>query len=379
MVQKSSISGRRKAWRRVALWLVAALLAGGLTEIYLARRGPVFPGRRWGRISPRHAGFSREKLVELAWKAGGTGCIVQGGRIMFEWGEPTAQHDAASSTQPVYTFLAFQALEQGRLKSLDDRAAAWLPELEELNADLNFKDRAMTYRHLLSQTSGYGLEEKPGAAFAYNDYATGLLGFLLYHRVFALPPGEDNALLNGELLGEAIGFEHGTVVTHRRSRPGRIRISARDQARFALLVLRGGNWAGRPVIRPERFAEQMNFTIPAEVPRTAGREAEILEDAESYGGGRNLKNHLGCLGYYWWFNRVAPDGARLLPDAPPGAFMGSGYGGRYAMIAMPEEDLVVVWHDIYNGEDWTPLSENGRFKVNEVIRELRQARTRTEP
>jgi CubicO group peptidase (beta-lactamase class C family) len=369
----------RTVLRRLAFLLAGALLAGGMTELYLARRGPAFPGRRWERLSPWRAGFSRKKLVELAWKAGGTGCIVQGGRMVFEWGEPAAQHDAASSTKPFYTFLAFQALAQGRMQSLDDRAAAWLPELGGLNAALDYKDQDIRFRHLLSQTSGYGLEEKPGEAFAYNDYATGLLGFLLYHRVFAMPPGEDNALLNGELLGRAIGFEHGTVVTHKRSRPGRIRISARDQARFALLYLRGGSWAGRPVIAPELFAEQMAYRIPPEVPRTAGREVEILEEAESYGGGRDLKNHLGCLGYYWWFNRTTPDGTRLLPDAPPGTFMGSGYGGRYAMIVMPEEDLVVVWHDIYNGEDWAPLSENGRFKVNEVVRELRQARTGAEP
>ncbi len=379
MNTESTTGRRRKGWRRAALLLAAVLVAAGAAETWLARRGPAVPGRQWAQTSPRHAGFSREKLVELAWKAGGAGCIVQGGRIVFEWGDTAAVNDAASSTKPFYTFLAFKAVETGRLESLDDLAMDWLPELGELNAELGHKDRAITFHHLLSQTSGYGLEEKPGEAFAYNDFATGLLGYLLYHRVFEMPPGEDNVLLNGGMLGEAIGFEHGTLVTPQRSRPARIRISVRDQARFMLLMLRGGRWGERQVLREDLYAQMMAFLLPPEVPRTAGAEAEQLAGIESFGGGLNLKNHLGCLGYYWWFNHGAPDGERLLPDAPEGTFMGSGYGGRFVMMAIPEEDLVVVWQDVYDGESWAPFSDKGRFKVNEAIRELLQARTGAEP
>ncbi len=359
--------------------LVVAAVGGGLAEAWRTPRKPVFPGRTWDTIAPWRAGFSKKRLIELSWKAGGTGCLVQGGRMVYEWGDTRAVNDAASSTKPVYTYLAFQAIEKGRIGSLEERVEKWMPEIGGLNAALGHKDRAISFHDLLSQTSGYGLEEKPGEAFAYNDYGTGLLGYLLYHRVFECPPGEDNALLNGEVLGRAIGFEHGTVVTHKRSRPGRIRISARDQARFMLLYLRRGNWDGQQVVRPDLYEQQMAYVTSAGLPRTSGREAETLEGVESFGGGKNLKNHLGCLGYYWWFNRMTPDGKRMLPDAPPGTFMGSGYGGRFAMIGMPELDLVVVWQDIYDGEDWAPLSETGRFKVNEVIRELLAARKEGAP
>lgn len=375
MVQESSTSGWRKAWRRAALWLAAVLVVAGAAETWLARRGPAVPGRRWARTSPRHAGFSREKLVELAWKAGGGGCIVQGGRIVYEWGDTAACNDAASSTKPFYTYLAFKAVETGRLASLDDRAMDWLPELGGLNADLGYKDRAITFHHLLNQTSGYGLKEKPGEAFAYNDFNTGLLSWLLFHGVYGVEPGRDDEVLTGELLGEAIGFEDRPTVLHHRSRPRRLRISVRDQARFMLLMQRGGRWGERQLLREDLFAQMMSFSLSPDLPRTSGVEAEHLEDVESFGGGLNLKNHLGCLGYYWWFNHEAPDGKRLLPDAPPGTFMGSGYGGRFAMMAIPEEDLVVVWQDIYDGEGWAPFSETGRFKVNEVIRELLQARS----
>ena len=36
------------------------------------------------------------------------------------------------------------------------------------------KDASITWRHLASQTSGYGLGEAPGKAYAYNDSALAL-------------------------------------------------------------------------------------------------------------------------------------------------------------------------------------------------------------
>lgn len=374
MVQESCTSGWRNAWRWAAL-LAAAGLAGVGADVWLARRGPTVPGKHWGRMSPRHAGFSRDKLEELAWKAGGAGCIVKGGRMVFEWGDTAAVNDAASSTKPFYTFLVFKAIERGKLKSLEDLAVNWLPELGDLNADLGHKDRGITFHHLLSQTSGYGLKEAPGEAFAYNDYNTGLLSWILFRGVYAMEPGREDELLNGDLLGEAIGFEHSPTARHPRSRPRRLRISVRDQARFMLLMRRGGRWGERRVLREDLAEQMLAYSIPPDVPRTSGAESEHLEEVEPFGGGKDLKNHLGCLGYYWWLNRVAPDGRRLLPSAPPGTFMGSGYGGRFAMIAIPEEDLVVVWQDIYDGEEWSPFSETGRPMLNEVLEELLAART----
>ncbi len=68
----------------------------------------------------------------------------------------------------------------------------------------------------------------------------------------------------------------------------------------------------------------------------------------------------------------------MLPDAPPGTFFGSGYGGRFVMMAIPEWDLVAVWLGVFPGIEktaWSPFSEVGRFHVNAMLRELRAART----
>ena len=65
-------------------------------------------------------------------------------------------------------------------------------------------------------------------------------------------------------------------------------MSARDQARFALLYLRGGEWRGRRVLRADLFAEAMDGLLPPNFPRTAGVESRTLKKPGSIGGGKNL-------------------------------------------------------------------------------------------
>lgn len=369
-VGRSMVGGRLRApvaMRR----LVRGFLVAGLAQAAAAQ--PVFPGVHWSWKDPETAGFSPDRLAAVSARLGGAGCLVHGGEMIHEWGDSAFVSDAASSTKPFYTYLAFKAVETGRLGSLDERVVTRIPALGKLNADHEFKDRKITFHHLLSQTSGYGLEEHPGAAYAYNDFGTALLSWLLFHSVYGCGRQDIDAMFRGNVLGSAIGFEHRPTYTHRHSRPRRLRISVRDAARFMLLYLRNGRWEDRQLLREDLMAAQMTFVLPPDLPRTSGRETDCLKGIGTFGGGRNLKDHLGCQGYYWWFNRITPDGTRLLPGAPAGTFMGSGYGGRYAMIAIPEHDLVIVWHDIHPGETWAPLSEIGRFRVGSVIREFLQA------
>jgi len=374
----------KRGVQQAASWLIVGSLALGAVGCR-ARTGPPCPGAHWTTKAPEAAGFSTAKLQAFADRAGGAGCLVQGGEMIFTWGDVAFRGDVASSCKPIYAFLTFKAIELGLIGSLDEPILRWAPEIGDLNAELGYKDRAITFRHLLNQTSGYGLAEKPGEAFAYNDFATGLLVWTLFYRVYGKLPVQYDELLNGEWLGAALGFEdQPTANFQNASYPsqhrGRIRMSARDMARFALLYLRGGEWNGRRLLRQDLFEQAMDGMLPPDFPRTSGREAEDLsaQGWKSIGGGKNQKNHLGCLGYFWWHNETTPDGARFLPDAPPRTFMGSGYGGRFAMVVVPELDLVAVWINVHEEDGqtaWSPLSEVGRFKVNDLLRELLAART----
>lgn len=380
----------RRPWWKAAWMLVLCGVAAGIWRMGFAEPRPIYPGKHWARKAPEKAGFSVSALREFSARAGGSGCLVHGGEMIYAWGDIAFRGDVASSCKPIYAYLAFKAIEAGLIGSLDEPILRWAPEIGGLNADLGYKDRQITFRHLLSQTSGYGLAEKPGEAFAYNDFATGLLVWTLFYRVYGKQPAQYDELLNGELLGQAIGFEDQPTANYQNARyrnqhRGRIRISARDMARFMLLYLRGGEWKdGRLLLRKDLLDQTMSGALPPDFPRTSGREAEDLSAKgwKTIGGGKDQKNHLGCLGYYWWFNRVTPDGTRLLPAAPPGTFFGSGYGGRFAMVAVPELDLIAVWLDVHSEDGqsaWSPFSEVGRFKVNEMLRELLAARTERNP
>ena len=369
---------RRAGW---GIGVALAVLAAAGVWAFRAPGQPEYPGKRWSRKAPEAAGFSAKKLAEFSEKVGGDGCLIHGGEMIHAWGEIDQRRNVASSIKPIYAFLTYKAIETGRLGSLDDPVVNWVPELDDLNAEVDYKDREITFRHLLQQTSGYGLEEEPGEAFAYNDYATGLLVWALFYRVYDRLPKEYDEILNGELLGAVLRFEDEPTAISFRMPRGRIRISVRDLARFALLYLRGGEWQGRRFLREDLFREALRDPLPDDFPRTSGAETEHLEDVAPIGGGKDLKHHAGSLGHFWWHNDRTPDGSWLLPDAPPGTFMGVGYGGRSAMVAIPELDLVVVWHDAYlrTGSVWSPFSEVGRFKVNELLRELLAARTEPPP
>ena len=72
----------------------------------------------------------------------------------------------------------------------------------------------MTFRHLADMTSGYGRPERPGEAFAYNDYAIQLYQLTLFDRVFQRTP--EKAAHDPRRLG-ALGLR------------GRLRIPPKDR------------------------------------------------------------------------------------------------------------------------------------------------------
>ncbi len=104
------------------------------------------------------------------------------------------------------------------------------------------------------------------------------------------------------------------------------------------------------------------------------REAERIYEVHSIGGGPDQKGHAGAHSFFWWLNKQTADGSRLLPDATPLTFVTSGYGGRFAMVVIPEYELVTVWLDAFEGGELSPFDEVGRLWVNDAVRELLDAR-----
>ena len=122
-----------------------------------------------------------------------------------------------------------------------------------------------------------------------------------------------------------------------------MRMSARDLARFGLLYLRGGQWAGQQVV-PAAWVRQ---------------SLEPHSDTGVDGG----------YGYMWW---VSVDG-RHLPSiqVPAGTFSAQGYGG-HMVVVVPAYDLVVV-HRVNTDVASNVVSDAQFAKLRELILDARTA------
>jgi CubicO group peptidase (beta-lactamase class C family) len=339
-----------------------------LTSLAMARvvPGEVFPGRTWQTRTPAEVGLDATKLDALARLAGGRGMVVRHGYQVYSWGDVARSADVASAVKPVISTLLLIAIQEGRLKSVDDRLVDVLPELRTIDGG---KSSEIRWRHLASQTSGYGLAEHPGEAYAYNDYALALYYDTLMDKVFR----EEGTQVLRTRLADPLGFEDACSFEALRDREGRLAISVRDFARFGLLILRHGHWHERQIVRPELIELMLSQPVPAALPRTSGRERPMLPGQRTLGGGRDITAvGPGFYSFNWWLNRQDAAGRRLYVDAPSDAFAALGHGGPRALWIIPSLDLVVSWNDA-RIEDHDASPGNPGTRLNQAARLLREA------
>ncbi len=349
-------TGRRGALRPAdGLALIAALVVlacGAERPPRLARpdASPVFPGSTWTTRSPAEAGLDATGLEAFSRRVGGRGAIVRGGYLVYTWGDAAARGDIASAAKPIYGHFLFTASAKGRLKSLDDKVVDFVPGLARLNPDLGNKDRDVTFRHFATQTSGYGVTERPGAAYDYNDWQMALFWDTLFLRVWrASLETVDADVLRRELCDVIQCEDDPTFMAFgAKDRPGRVAISPRDLARFALLYLRGGRWGRTPLLPAAVVREIVQRPLPNAIPRTTGLAAQMLPGQRTIGSRvvpDDQTDHLGSYSFMWWVNGLDREGRRLLPDAPLDTYLASGHGSRRAAAVVPSLDLIATWND----------------------------------
>lgn len=245
---------------------------------------PPTDGGEWQTADPASAGFAPEKLkavFDYAREQRSSGVVIlHNGRLVAEeyWdadepkgngaargrsydqrvvGKDAAGHvieDVASAQKSVSSILCGMAQERGLLKITDPVSrylgAGWSKGTPE-------QEGAITVRHLLTMTSGLdeqlNYEAPAGTVWMYNTTA--------YSRTLMCTAAA--AKLNRDELTKAwltdpIGM-HDTRWAERAS-PGVAAVNAvglattaRDLARFGLLILANGDWNGEPVIRDKQF------------------------------------------------------------------------------------------------------------------------------
>lgn len=308
---------------------------------------PVFPGKTWSVRPADAVGLDEAKLRAFSQLVGGRGCMVRHGHMVHRWGDASKRGDLASAAKPLYSHFLFKALEAGRIKGLDQPVVELEPRLADLNADLDRKDRRITWRHLANQTSCYGVTEAPGEAFDYSDWQMALFVDLLFTKAWGATYENVDETVLRPLLTDALGCEDEPTLMAfgTGNRPGRVGMSPRDFARFGLLYLHKGKWAEKQLIDEKHAVMAVSTPLPLTLPRTKGDKARMIDKQRSLGGGNNQTDHHGGYSWLWWLNAEARDGKRWWPDAPADMFCALGHCGQRGLAVIPSLDIVVSWND----------------------------------
>ncbi len=343
--------------------LTAISLVGMLATVRAEETGLYFPPQdaqaAWEATRPADAKFDRAKIdeaLEFARRQRSSGLVIlYRGRILAEgnWNPDDLPADAAKKTKgkaklrgyeqrvigrdaagraiedvasaqkSVSAILAGLAQERGLLRITDSvqkyLGSGWSKASPEQEA-------AITIRHLLTMTSGLDddlkFEAPPGTRWYYNSTA--------YSRVLmctAKGAKMDRDELTRQWLTGPLGMQNSRweerpipAGVEARNNVG-FATTARDLARFGLLIQANGDWNGRTIIKDKQF----------------------LHDALHPSQELNPS-----YGYLWWLNgqpkvmrgRELIQGP-LIPTAPPDLVAALGAFQRKVYV-VPSENLIVT-------------------------------------
>ena len=309
-------------------------------------------GGTWEKVSPAKVGWNEDRLraaLDFAGRTQASGVVIlHRGRLLAEeyWSPDHGQvgkkgreydllvrgHDAAgrviedvaSVQKSVAAILVGIAQHKGLLR-IDDAVTLHLGKGWS-NASLE-QEAAITLRHLLTMTSGLKddltFEASAGTRWRYNSAA-----YSRTVKVVAAAAKMSPNELTHQWLTSRIGMKDSTWMERRgagselAANPLGFATTARDLARFGLLILAEGNWRSEDVIADRNYL------------KAALRPSQTLNPS---------------YGYLWWLNgqpEVARGGGErvkgpLIPTAPPDLIAALGAVDR-KLYVVPSLDLVVT-------------------------------------
>jgi len=310
----------------------------------------LYPGDDWDRAAPEDVGIdsagldrARRWLADMAGDRGYRLAIVRDGYLVVDEARgiaPDAHLAIASAAKSIYSNVLGIAIAEGRILSPDAPVVDVYPEMMDVpegegpkeNRYAFPKDRAIVWRQLISNTSGYMKPgEEPGKVFNYQTYGMNVIthGVAKAYGLYdvADPEGSPGfAQLIRDKLARHIGARWTYTLTnfdlHARARLPifgyytQVETTAPDLARVAWLWCNGGRWADLQVVPAawHAAAVRVNADLIANAPR----------DQWQYG-------------YAFWTNEQGV----LWPDLPRDGYTASGAGGHYATV-FPSRRLVIV-------------------------------------
>ena len=346
-LEKKPAKDRHRAFIFYAiLFLPLAVLPGcGPVPEYLAAVDYTpLPGEDWEVSTPAAQGLDPDLVAELYYNAAQLESIysllvIKDGRLIaeeyFHEGSIDQKINMKSVTKSYTSALTGIALEQGCLANVDQKMMEFFPELAGRLRDP--RKMEITIRELLQMRGGYPWEESspelvkimyagfrpstlvdiplsqdPGTDFQYSNLSSHIVGMIV-----ARACGMDLKTFGQENLFAPLGTEVGFW---RQDSEGyyfgfaELEFTARDMAKFGLMVLNDGEFAGEQIVPANWVRDSLQI---------------YSEDAWDNPVGRNFKD-IG-YGYQWWSVNA---GGHLYNLA-------WGYGGQ--QIALEEEyDMVIV-------------------------------------
>jgi CubicO group peptidase (beta-lactamase class C family) len=286
-----------------------------------------FPTDIWETVAAADAGWDDAGLDRVVAFADAHGTksllLLTGGRIVVEHridGDSTDRQEVASCQKSVVALLVGVAVERSLL-SLDDPVTAHLgPGWSAADAE---PEGLVTIRHLLSMTSGLDsllrAVAAPGEVWSYNTNA-----YQKLRPVLEAAAGTPVDEISSEWLWRPIGATSSAWYERRGTDPlapdgsgsslwGLV-MSARDMARFGLLVERAGTFADTRVVERSVFLDQALRSSSTSNP--------------SYG-------------YLWWLN--GQDGFRLGPagELQPGPLIPAAPSDLVAALGKDDQKIYV--------------------------------------
>jgi len=318
--------------RRLTFTMVCIAAASAWCHAALAQSDQRYPGTAWDQVSQAQSGWSSDRLARAqaySQEIGSTAVVVvQHGAIVASWGDIDRNILLNSARKSLLSALIGIAVGHEQIR-LDDTLAKL--GIDDVPPSLTDAEKQATVRDLLKARSGvyhpanYETREMgerrpdrgshpPGTFWFYNNWDFNALGAIYEHatrsKVFAA---------FDKLIALQIGMQDFDPARCRYVKGEASRYpaylfyaSARDLARFGLLMLRKGRWHDRQII-PEAWVEESTRSYSATTRRTG-------------------------YGYLWW--TLAPDGPSRV-KAPPGTYWAEGNGGQIVFVA-PAFDLVAV-------------------------------------
>lgn len=310
----------------------------------------IFPKEEWQTRPSEELGFIPEKLAGVEpWlkEIGGGGkfriVIARYGYLAAEWNhgvDAQEQLGQASASKSYFSCMLGIAVAQGKVPDPDARVVDAYPEMMDIGEEegpkpgryVFEKDRDITFRQLICNTSGYMKPgEAPGTVFHYQTFGMNILTNSIA-TLYGLYDSRDPDRLPGcgKLIEDHFrnpiqgtwryaytDFEHPPAAKKNIfGHSLRIVATARDTARAGHLWLNWGNWDGVQVV-PEAYLKEATVT-----------NRFILENEPE----ENWK-----YGHGFWVN----DHGKQWPDLPRDSFAASGAGAKHVWVC-PRLGLVVT-------------------------------------